>query len=88
MNEHELQLQQILLALEKLKFQYELLVADAESEKETRRRRNTKIDDRLDALEIDKIKRDTTIKNFIILAGAIGTIAGIILTLVAKYIFK
>lgn len=88
MNEHELQLQQILLALEKLKFQYELLVADAESEKETRRSRNTKIDTRLDALEIDKIKRDTTIKNFIILAGAIGTIAGIILTLVAKYIFK
>lgn len=88
MNEHELQLQQILLALEKLKFQYELLVADAESEKETRRRRNTKIDNRLDALEIDKIKRDTTIKNIAILFGIVGTIVGIILTLVAKYIFK
>lgn len=88
--EHDLH--DVWIKLEKIEFQIGRLVSDAESEKDVRRDRNNEIDRRISVLEVDKIVRDTTVKNiflaFKILAalnfGAIVTF----LIMIIKYFGK
>lgn len=74
----------ILVELEKIKGQLDRLVADAESEKDTRKRRNENIDKRIKDLEDDKIKRDTTIIVIKALILGLAAIVGFIITKLLK----
>lgn len=74
----------ILVELEKIKGQLDRLVADAESEKDTRKRRNESIDKRIKDLEDDKIKRDTTIIVIKALILGLAAIVGFIITKLLK----
>lgn len=82
------EIQDLILGVQHLKDQLNRIVSDIESEKEVRRERNTGIDKRLHDLEVDKIVRDTTIKNVGILWGVIGTITGAALTIIINHYFK
>lgn len=64
----------ILIHLEKIEGQVNRLVADAESEKNTRKERNADIDRRLLILEKDKIKKDLVIWGMLLIGGVAGSV--------------
>ncbi len=88
-------IQDVIIHLTKIEGQINRLASDWESEKRTRKERNNAVDYRLDAynarlhiLEIDKVKRDTTINLIIWMTGISGTAIGAALTLIINHFLK